>query len=360
VLFEPRPIETARRGRLHSLAAVAIPVALLIGIVGVAIAGSADPAPSDRDVAAVASPSVPVVDGTLADAPGASATPAVATPVRFPSQAFDLATRSVPDTVDALQHGRLLMGEVVAIRGWISFQTDGRGCAPTFGPPHLTDDLCWSSGTLRDDASPAFRWVDGVAYATGALGIQLDPWIPPGVSRWGIDDIRVAPAADGSVNGLIEPVPVIAIGAFHWPRIGDCTVGPHCSPGLVIERIVWVDGTWRTRPVVQALEPVRAGLDATESRQVALDSYPGPTIVLSQTLVPSSMLDRLIPVVGDGPTVPSGIDRLWYLRVMLPAPAARSAMGAAGQPDAPGPARSISWIAIDDATGAILATQPSG
>ena len=91
-----------------------------------------------------------------------------------------------------------------------------------------------------------------------------------------------------------------------------------------------------------------SGLDATESRQVALDTYPGPTIVLSQTLVPSSMLDRLVPVAGDGPAVPSGIDRLWYLRLMLPASGALD------------PARSVSWMAIDDSTGRILATQPSG
>jgi hypothetical protein len=344
VLFEPTPIQTSRRGRRYTLLAVAVPVALLVGVVGVAIAGSSDPA-TNVDAAAITGPSA----APVADAPVASTTaPATSSEVQFPPRAFDLETRSVPDTVDAIQHGRLSMGDVLAIRGWMTVQADGRGCAPSFGPPYLTDDLCWSSGVLRDDDAPAFRWVDGVAYATGALGVQLDPWIPPGVSRWGIDDIKVAPAGDGSVNGLIEPVPVVAIGAFHWPRIGDCTVGPHCSPGLVIERIVWVDGTWRTRPVVQALDPVRSGLDATESRQVALDTYPGPTIVLSQTLMPSSMLERVLPVSGDGPTVPSGIDRLWYLRLMLPTPGGLY------------PTRSVSWIAIDDATGTILATQPSG
>jgi hypothetical protein len=344
VLFEPTPIQPARRGRLRTFLTVAVPVALLVGVVGVAIAGSGDPATSDLDAAVVTGPSA----APVADAPVAPTPAHAGREVRFPPRAFDLETRSVPDTVDAIQHGRVHMGDVLAIRGWMTVQADGRGCAPSFGPPYLTDDLCWSSGVIRDDDAPAFRWVDGVAYATGARGVQLDPWIPPAVSRWGIDDIKVAPAADGSVNGPIEPVPVVAIGAFHWPRIGDCTVGPHCSPGLVIERIVWVDGTWRTRPVVQALDPVRSGLDATESRQVALDSYPGPTIVLSQTLVPSSQLGRMLPVAGDGPAVPAGIERLWYLRLMLPSH---------GAPDA---VRPISWIAIDDSTGRILATQPSG
>lgn len=346
MLFEPTPIQTTRRGRWRTVATLAIPVVLLSGVVGAALAGSRDPSVAERDRAVAPA----VSSAPLVDAPNATPTAetAATTAIRFPARTYDLPIGTVAATIDAVQHGRLLMNEVVAIRGWLSVQVDGRGCAPSSGPLSLTDGLCWSSGVLRDDAAPAFRWVDGKAYATDARGTALDPWIPPGVARWGLDLVKAAPAADGSINGPIEPVPVVLIGTFHWPRTGDCTTGSQCAPGLVVERIVWVDGEWRTRPLVQALDPVRGGLDATESRQVALDAYPGRTIVLSQTLVPSAMLARVDPDAALETRAPMGADRLWYLRLMLPAP------------DPSGPPRSVQWVAIDDRTGTIIATQPAG
>lgn len=356
MLFEPTPIETSRSGRLRALVTVTIPVALLIAVVGFAMAGPHDLDPvTAAGALATSSPELSISPARPDATPDVPAQVAYvgqrANAVSFPHRVYDLATTSVAEALDARLR-RASGTDLVAIHGWLTVRPDGSRCAPTSGPPLLAADLCWIDGIMRDDPAPALLWEDGQIRRSVPNAVHLHPQVPPGVSLWGIDTNDTASSGDGLARGPIRPVPVVLIGRFGDPRVPDCTPSArHCGESFVVERVVWTDGRWRSRPLIQALDPIRAGLDATESRQIAFQTIPGQTIVLSQALLPASMLDRLDPAAATSTaaTSPTGrsADRLWYLRVMTPAP------------DESGPARSVRWIAIDDATGAILGTDPA-
>jgi hypothetical protein len=346
VLFEPIPIETSRSGRLRGLVAITIPVVMLVGVVGIAALGPHDATGTTRQAAAPGAMATGVPAGA-----GSSSRPAAATNDRatigFPVAAFDLRTQTVGQVADRMRLSADPAGDLVAIRGWLSIRPEGASCAPALGPPRLQEALCWASGILRDDPAPALRWVTGELRSLGTGGVHLHPQFPPGVSLWGIDVNKVAPSSRGLLNGPIEPVPVVLIGRLQDPRVGPCPAnGRDCNESFVVERLVWADGAWLIRPVVEAVGPDLTGLDATQSRQIALDAFPGPSIVLSQALVPGSMLERLDPVAAARSALASGVDQLWYLRVMLPAPNDLV------------PVRSVRWITIDGGNGSILGSQP--
>ncbi len=242
------------------------------------------------------------------------------------------------------------MTDLVAVRGWFTVHPDGAGCAAAFGPPNLAVDLCWEAGVLTDDPAPALDRVGVGRAAVHAQG-RLDVLVPPGVSLWGIGSDAATASSDGRAGGPPRPTPVVLIGRFGDHRAAGCAPGhPACGESFVVERVVWTAGRWRSRPVVEAVEPVHAGLDATESRDIAFRAFRGRTIVLSQALVPTSMLDRLDPTAATATAPAAGrldTDRLWYLRLMTPAE------------NEVAPQRTVRWIAIDDGTGAILGTWPA-
>ena len=180
---------------------------------------------------------------------------------------------------------------------------------------------------------------------------RLQTEVPPGVSLWGLDANVVGPNSYGLPRGPIQPTPVVVIGRFGDQRAEDCAASRRrCDGSFVVERVVWTAGQWRSRPVVRAVDPVGAGLDDTASRAIAFQTFSGRTIVLSQTLLPASMLGRLDPTAATVMAAAAGAptaDRLWYLRVMTPAS------------NEVAPVRTVRWIAIDDGTGAILANWPA-
>ncbi len=347
MLFEPTPIETPGSGGWRRLAAVALPVAILVAVVGASVVANGPDRATTPDLAD-ASPAA-IARAGEASAPAPSASPgrpaSAATAVRYPSATYGLPVRGVGATLDRIDGGLALATDLVAVRGWLTIRPDGSACASSFGPPALEDELCRETGVLRDDPTPVFEWAGTGVQRTSASGPELDPLIPPGVARWGIDVNKVAPNGDGDLAGPIVPIPVVLVGRYSVPRLAACLTEPGCGLQFTTERIVWVDGSWQTQPVVQAVAPERTGLDVAGSRQIALDAFPGPTILLSQALVPGSMLGRLDPDAAAAMlgTQASRVSvRVWYLRVMSPA--------ATG----PGMSPAIGWIAIDDATGRIL------
>ena len=126
------------------------------------------------------------------------------------------------------------------------------------GPYGIGAD-CRRSTVLTDDAEPVFEVRGGEATRlrdTGA-GAELRPQSLPGVSLAALAVAQIAP------DLVIRPERAVVLGRFADSRLPECqSSSSGCGSTFAIERVVWVDGTWRLRqPEIYPadVEPVPSG-----------------------------------------------------------------------------------------------------
>lgn len=340
MLVEPTPLGSGRQGRLRTLGAIAIPVILLAGVVAVGVSGRTDEAPDPVAEALVVAPtSAPASTIPAGDAPGRVAS----ADEPFPSQALGLATRSVTSSLEAHRAGSI-QDDLVAIGGWLTIRPDRVTCEPG-----VTDTqaraLCWREGILRTDGEPVLAISQGAVHRLGGFGTHLHPVVPAGVSLGRLD--RDTPDADDEDSaGALAPSPVVLLGHFDDDREQLCPEERDCDDRFVVERLVWANGRWQGSSGTVARIGAERLLTTQRSRRIASAALSHSTVLLSQALVSSALMERLDPVAAAATraAVSVDLDRLWYLRLIVLEPATDGAW-----------TRSVGWVTVDDRTGVVLA-----
>jgi hypothetical protein len=335
-----------RRSRTRGRMAVAIPVALLLGVIAFGVLGRAAPAPPEQpDVALVPQPVTPEPAP-----PSSIAEPIVEPPELdddgFPVTTIGLHVLGVDETLRALARDELGSG-LVAVSGWLSIPSLHRctGSTDAAGAGEW-DVLCQRTTYLTRDAEPIFMVEQGGIRPLELPDERLEPQAMPGIELESI--------AGGQFHGYegpLRPRPVVLAGRFGDARLVECRsrggTDPRCATAFAIERVIWLDG----EPQVRRSQRYPGLVDAELSRLVRWPILDSATqrgsIVLSELLVPRGALARLDPVADR--SVPDDVTGpVWYIRTQL-----RS--GPYGRPTG-----DVGWAVIEDATATVLAADPDG
>ena len=329
-------LASGRRSRARTLAAVAVPIVLLGGLIGSAMLGEVKP-PADEPspavaVAATDAPAEPSV------APEANALRAAG----FPTRALGLPVHSVASTLDRHRDGEVA-DEVVAIAGWLSVPPDsdcGVDVIDDREDLYGTGAACTRETMLADDAEPvlAVRRNGEVRH----LRLPRAFMLPVGLAG---PSLATVAAQQRAPDNVILPERAIVLGRFADSRLEACrTSSPDCGSSFAIERVAWVDGSWRLRrPLIypSEVEPGPSG----QVRWPTVDrAIRRGAIVLSETIVARADLAEVDPA-ADAAT-PSDVGTVWYVRALLRPRGIEDSSGEVG------------WAVIDDDTAVVLATDP--
>ncbi|MEO5965739.1 MAG: hypothetical protein ABIR11_09765, partial [Candidatus Limnocylindrales bacterium] len=254
----------SRPRRVLRVVGIALPVVLLLGVVGIGVLGPAPaPAPTPRPRASGA-PVVAVSDPTPAPDP----TPDPMAPV-FPSRIAGLTVHGVHWTLEARNRG--LARGVIAVAGYLGLEDVPAACRDSrmgiFGA------FCVRVGLLGEDP-----WQGGPTSSPDAPGFHLHPQFPASV---GIPSQATFVAAS---PGTTTPA-VIVLARFNDERAERCVPGGrHCGQELVVERVAWVEGQDFPRTI--ALDPALGDVERT-----------GATLLRSASLARSALPPTAYPLL---------------------------------------------------------------
>jgi hypothetical protein len=329
-------LASGRRSRARTLAAVAVPIVLLVGLIGSAMLGEVKP-PADEP-----SPAVAVA---ATDAPPE---PSVAPEVNalhaagFPTRALGLPVHSVASTLDRHRNGEI-EDEVVAVAGWLSVPPDpdcGVDVVDDRQGLYGTGASCTRETVLADDAEPvlAVRRNGEIRHLRLPRAFMLPVGLPG-------PTLATVAAQQRAPDNVILPERAIVLGRFADARLDACrTSSPDCGSTFAIERVAWVDGSWRLRrPLIYpaAAESNPSGMVRWSTVDRAIRRG---VIILSESIVPRVDLATVDPV-ADAAT-PSDVGTVWYVRVLLRPRGIEDSKGEVG------------WAVIDDDTAVVLASDP--
>jgi hypothetical protein len=292
-----QPASLGPRGRPRRVLRVVgliVPVLLLGGIVAAGVLGPA-PAPSrvpaSDPAVAVTSPSAPV---------SPTAPPAPRTPI-FPSTVAGLEVHGVHWMLEARNRG--LARGVIAVAGFLGLETIPDECRDArlgvFGA------FCRRVGVLGETP-----WFGARENSPDPAGFHLHPQFPVGV--------RIpSQASFVALSPSTATPPVILLARFSDPRAELCVPGGrHCGQELVVERVVWVDGS--DYPTTPTIDPaVDAGRTLAELRPdaaVAGGSLPAGGFPLLSALVDPGTVAAIEPAAADAAARLSG--PVWFLRAL--------------------------------------------
>lgn len=335
------PVRTGPAGPFRRLAgtlAVALPFVVLVGVVGVGIAGRAS---SDEEAArpalALASPA------PVEPSPAPSADPGLARPVAFPDSTLGLPVVGVAEIL-AAREARTAVG-VVAVAGYLSLRPGSATCSAPPPPLARLDATCDRFGFLAD--MPESPYLDQ-AGAPRWRGPHLHPQFPPGTR---IPEQAAVDASDPSA----PPPAVVVLGRFDDPRANPCRPGSrHCGEEFVVERVAWVDGQpWRRTLSFDPKLDADLREAAWEQRRSILGSAaPAGRVLGAAFLAPATLAD-FHPVAAEAlPADPP--ESIWLLRVLDVRPGDATAEPAAGAKSA-ATIGGVVWLVLDGSTGRVLA-----
>jgi len=330
--------------RTRTLIAVAIPIALFVGVVATGALGrtAVGPGPDGSDAVAV------VPDRSAVDAePSNRRTPSPAdlAVAGFPDQIIGLEVRTVSETLDAFDAGSI-GADVVAVGGWLTVPAVG-GCGDAETGRDLPvlerDLLCQRETFLVDEGLPLFAIEqDGLAEVRPP-GRHLRPQAMPGIELVSLLSRQFMGYAPE-----LRPRRVVVAGRFGDRRLLECRLATaRCASTFAIERVVWVDG----HPILRHAERYPGLDDVAVSRLVRWHTVDAAiqhgAIVLSEVLVPREALATFDPE-ADREVSRAVAGPVWYVRTLL-------REGPYGNP-----AGDVGWAVIEDATAAVLAADPDG
>jgi hypothetical protein len=333
VIVQPTPTEPAaarRRGR--RAAALAAPIALLVGAIAVGLVGqwlAAVPGPGHAPTASA--PSAPAEVAAIAPGDVTPAPPAAEPTVAFPAVAADLAVRSIADAQAWL--GDVTAGPV-AVAGWL---TD---LHPLGACPRVGGD---TRGVLSPLCPRRARLTDGSAGTDAAHQIYLT--IPPGT--------RLPPALENpaSIPAMTPIVVVGETGDLPHPCLGDPN---ECRSDLRVERVTWADGgPFDPGPIYDAyldVAPPNVALRNLDSAETLAIGWYGT--ILQAALVRPSTVGRIDPVAARAMAISDTPGRLvWYVRGLETGYDPVHALHGEAPPR-------YSWVVLDYSSGATLARGP--
>jgi hypothetical protein len=338
--IEPvRSLALDRDSRARTFLVALVPAIVLIAVIGAAIfggGGSPDEAGLDAERNGEAPVSVPPRTQS-SDAPDVAGLREAG----FPTRALGLPVHSVARTLD-LHEGGELRGDVVAVAGWLSVPPD-----PACGVDEIDDrpglygtgSACRRETILAGDAEPIVAVRSGNLRELRVAATLLRPVGLPGPSLSSIAARQMAP------DRVVLPERAIVLGRFADPRLEACQgASTDCVSAFAIERVVWVDGSWRLRrPLLYPsdVEPVPSG----QVRWPTIDrAIRRGAIILSETIVSRDDLAAVDPA-ADAAT-PRDIGAVWYVRALLRARGLDNPIGEVG------------WAVINDDTATVLASDP--
>ena len=261
----------------------------------------------------------------------------------FPARALGLPVHSVAGTLGLRADGEI-RDKVVAVAGWLTVPPEpdcGQDMAEDVDGPYGIGADCRRGTVLTDDAEPVFAVRGGEATRlrdTGA-GAELRPQALPGVSLAAVALGQVAP------DLVIRPARAVVLGRFADPRLRECESSTaDCGSTFTIERVVWVDGTWRLRrPEIYPadVEPVPSGMVRWPIVDRAIRRG---AIVLAEVIVERDDLAAIDPAADAA--VPRDVGTIWYVRALLRPRGLEDSLGEVG------------WAVIEDDTAAVLASDP--
>ena len=334
-----RSLTLDRSSRARTFLVALVPAFVLIAVIGAAILGSGR-STDEPDVEADRNVEAPV---SAAPQPQPSDAPDVAglREAGFPTRALGLPVHSVARTLQLRDDGEI-QGEVVAVAGWLSVPPD-----PVCGIDEIDDrpglygigSACRRATLLAGDAEPIVAVRSGNLRELRVAPTVMRPVGLPGPSLSSIAARQIAP------DRVVLPERAIVLGQFADTRLEECqTSSTGCVSAFAIERVVWVDGSWRLRrPLLYPaqVEPVPSG----KVRWPTVDrAIRRGAIILSETIVSRADLAAVDPA-ADAAT-PRDAGTVWYVRALLRARGLDNPIGEVG------------WAVIDDDTATVLASDP--
>ena len=326
------------RSRARRVAVTMLPAIVLIAVIGAAIFGGGrsadDPSNPQRPTATTPEP---VAEVSLA--PDVEALRAAG----FPARALGLPVHSVARTM-ALRSDGEIRDKVVAVAGWLTVPPEadcGLDVAVDPDGPFGVGADCRRATVLTDDAEPVFAVRGGQAtrLRDAPAEAELRPQALPGVSLATVAVGQLAP------DLVIRPERAVVLGRFADPRLSEClSSSSECGSTFAIERVVWVDGSWRLRqPEIfpADVEPVPSGMVRWPIVDRAIRRG---AIVLTEVIVERDHLATIDPVADAA--VPRDVGTIWYVRVLLRPRGLEDSLGEVG------------WAVIEDDTAAVLASDP--
>ena len=327
------------RSRARRLAVTMVPAIVLIAVIGAAIFGGG----RSSDATAPDAERNGEVERSAGPMPEPTEAPDVADlrAAGFPTRALGLPVHSVARTLELHEDGEF-QDAVVAVAGWLSVPPD-----PGCGVDRIDDrgglygigTACRRATTLAGDAEPVVWFRPGRLPDLRKPDVAIGPIGLPGPSLSGIAAQQVAP------DNVILPVRAIVLGRFADPRLEECRkAAASCGSVFAIERVAWVDGSWRLRrPQIypSEVEPVPSG----QVRWPIVDrSIRRGAIILSETIVARADLAAVDPA-ADAST-PRDVGTVWYVRALLRPRGLDDSIGEVG------------WAVIEDDTAVVLASDP--
>ena len=315
VITEPQRVAGGgARERLRLLGAVALPLALLVGVAGGAIVGApAQPLATVR----------PVVQ------PSPAATPrAVVAPTEFPATALGL---RVADVATALDRSGNPTDTVLAVRGYLQMSPAVSACAAV-----APDDPAWAVyGAQQGFVSSGATFCD--RHAVLRPRAESDASRPMPRLNVTITVGAVVPDVPAAAPGSV--VPVVLIGRLS-ATADACAFINGCERRFDVDRLVWVNGLWRgpTTSVEPALRGEGPRLASQIRDRLASTVTSSSDALLLETLVLATTLRQVDPAAAASVAADDTAGRIWYRRSL----------------DATtGSTPSIRWVALDDAAGTL-------
>ncbi len=301
----------------------AAPVLLLVAVIGVGALGA-------RDDDSASEPVTTRVPAEVQPTPSPEAS-GLARPPAFPVRVLGLRTRTVADALERRRSG-VTGDEIIAVQGFATVHPTPSDCFIVDDAPTIADSLACRREVIVADGPDAFlAWSDGVVDWVMSEGVtHLHASSFPVVSLVDLEAHAVtsppptSPTGDDPVIAPIPSVPVVVLGRFDDPRLADPrSSARHPNEAFVIERIVWVDDVWQTRPTVRFVRPLDGEIAIGQVRATTSRALPSGTVILSHSIADLEVLARLDPTAAA--LVRPGADRLgiaepaavWYVRVMI-------------------------------------------
>jgi hypothetical protein len=321
--------------RARTMAATIVPAIVLIAVIGAAILGGGSPAdPTNPEQPPIAS-AEPIAEASLA--PDVEALQAAG----FPTRALGLPVHSVARTL-ALREAGEVRDRVVAVAGWLSVPPDpacGADVVDRRGGQFGTGGSCRRQTVLADDAEPMVVVRGGSVVAMRDADGILQPVGLPGPS------LSTIAAGQIAKDDVINPARAVVLGRFADPRLEECTSSQDtCGSTFAIERVAWVDGSWKLRRPLIYPAAIEADPSGTVRWTTVDRAIRRGAIVLSEVVAPREDLAALDPA-ADAAT-PRDVGTVWYVRVLLRERGVEDSLGDMG------------WAVIDDDTARVLAADP--
>ena len=186
--------------------------------------------------------------------------------------------------------------KVVAVAGWLTVPPEpdcGLDVAVDPDGPYGVGADCRRATVLTGDAEPVFAVRGGKATRLRDAGAdsELRPQALPGVSLATVAVGQLAP------DLVIRPERAVVLGRFADPRLSECrSSSSDCGSTFAIERVVWVDGSWRLRrPEIYPadVDPVPSGMVRWPIVDRAIRRG---AIVLTEVIVERDYLATIDPV----------------------------------------------------------------